>query len=56
MKSREYRNTINGMTYWLEDGRVLVRKPGKDLVVESSFSASDFFKMVGLDILVLIEE
>lgn len=56
MKSREYRNTINGMTYWLEDGRVLVRKPGKELVAESSFSASDFFTMVGLDMLVLIEE
>ena len=56
MKSREYRNTMNGMIYWLENGAVMVRKSGGDVVMESSFTASDFFTMVGMDLLVLIDE
>lgn len=56
MKSREYRNTMNGLIYWLENGAVMVRKPGKDVVMESSFTASDFFTLVGMDMLVLVEE
>lgn len=55
MKSREYRNTMNGLVYWLENGAVMVRKPGKDVIMESSFSASDFFTLVGMDMLVLVE-
>lgn len=55
MKSREYRNTMNGLIYWLENGSVMVRKPGKDIVMESSFTASDFFTLVGMDMLVLVE-
>lgn len=55
MKSREYRNTINGMIYWLEDGRILMRKPGKMVVAESTMTAEDFFTMVGRDILLLVE-
>lgn len=56
MKSREYRNTMNGMTYWLEVDRVMVRKPGSEIVMQSSFTASDFFTMVGMDLLVLVEQ
>lgn len=56
MKSREYRNTMNGLTYWLENGSVMVRKPGTNVIAVSSFTASDFFTMVGMDLLVLIDE
>lgn len=56
MKSREYRNTQNGLVYWLEDGKVMMRKPGYDYIVKQShMTAAEFFVAVGTDVLVLVE-
>lgn len=55
MKSREYLSTINGLVYWLEEGAVMMRKPGDWFSMQSNMSAADFFKMVGNDTLTLIE-
>lgn len=54
MKSRKYRNIFNGLTYWLENGKVMVQK--NDVIRESLLSGSEFFVAVACDILVLIEE
>lgn len=54
MKSRKYLNTLNGLTYWLEGGKVMVQKD--DIIKESILSGSEFFVAVARDILVLIEE
>lgn len=56
MKSREYINIFNGLTYWLENGSIMMRKPGSDVVKESLMTAEEFFVMVGNNSLVLIEE
>lgn len=55
MKSREYRNSKNGMIYWLEDGSVWLRMPGGFHAVKSAYSAAKFFVMVGNDTLELVE-
>lgn len=56
MKSREYRNIQNGLVYWLEDNKVMMRKPGYDHIVKQShMTAAEFFVAVGTDVLVLVE-
>lgn len=55
MKSREYLNKFNGLVYWLENGAIMMRKPGDYVVKQSGMSAADFFLMVGNDTLTLIE-
>ncbi|QXV80602.1 hypothetical protein bas10_0067 [Escherichia phage IsaakIselin] len=53
MKSRKYRNIFNNLTYWLEDGAVMVSNGEK--TKKSLLSAEEFFIAVGRDVLVLIE-
>lgn len=55
MKSREYLNSFNGLIYWLENGAIMMRKPGSHVVRQSEMSATDFFLMVAKDTLTLIE-
>lgn len=55
MKSREYLNSFNGLIYWLENGAIMMRKPGNHVVKQSEMSAADFFLMVGNDTLTLTE-
>lgn len=56
MKSREYRSVITGNFYWLEDGKVMIRHRDGSMQGPSVLSAEDFFKGVGTDMLVLVEE
>lgn len=55
MKSREYLNSFNGLIYWLENGSIMMRKPGNHVIKQSEMSAHDFFLMVANDTLTLIE-
>ena len=52
MKSRKYRNIFNNLTYWLEDGAVMVSNGEK--TKKSLLSAEEFFIAVGRDVLELI--
>jgi hypothetical protein len=54
MRSRKYRNIFNNLTYWLEDGAVMVSNG--EQTKKSLLSAGEFFIAVGRDVLVLIEE
>lgn len=54
MKSRKYRNIFNNLTYWLEDGAVMVSSG--EQTKKSLLSAEEFFIAVGRDVLELIEE
>lgn len=53
MKSRKYRNIFNNLTYWLEDGAVMVSNG--EHTKKSLLSAKEFSFAVGRDFLVLIE-
>lgn len=55
MKSREYVNTLNGLIYWLEDGEVMMRKDGVNIVRQSNMTAETLFEMVGNDMMKLID-
>lgn len=54
MKYRKYRNVFNNMTYWLEDGAVMVSDG--EQTKKSLLSAEEFFFAVCCVVLVLIEE
>lgn len=54
MKSREYRNTHNGLIYWLENNSVMVRNDN-GRVIRSLMTAAEFFIAVGNDRLELVE-
>lgn len=53
MKSRKYRNIFNNLTYWLEDGIVMVSNG--EQTKKSLLNEKEFFIAVGRDVLVLIE-
>lgn len=55
MKSREYRNTVNGLIYWLGNDDVMCRSPKSGFVSISAISAAEFFIGVGTDKFVLVE-
>lgn len=53
MKSRKYRNIFNNLTYWLDDGDVMVSNG--EQTKKSLLSEGEFFIAVVRDVLVLIE-
>ncbi|EDV3179109.1 hypothetical protein CSP48_004020 [Salmonella enterica subsp. arizonae] len=57
MKSREYAHKASGVIYWLEDDKVMMRKPGCDGIVKRSvITAAKFLELIDGDALVMVGE